>query len=143
MRKYWDPVSRGLVALIFIFSGFGKLMAFDQTTSMMEGVGFPLPALFLVAALLIEVLGGIALLLGYKANWAALVLFLFLIPTTIIFHLAHIHDPEQGQMQMIQVMKNLAIMGGLLKFYLTGAGACALDSVLARRRQVVAHQPAP
>jgi uncharacterized membrane protein YphA (DoxX/SURF4 family) len=73
----------------------------------------------------------------------SLVLFLFLIPTTIIFHLAHIHDPEQGQMQMIQVMKNLAIMGGLLKFYLTGAGACALDSVLARRRQVAAHQPAP
>jgi putative oxidoreductase len=142
MRKYCDPVARGLIALIFIVSGFGKLMAFDQTVSMMESVGFPLPAFFVVGAIVIEVIGGAALLLGYKAHWAGLVLFLFLIPTTVIFHLRHIHDPEQGQTQMIQVMKNLAIMGGLLKFYLTGAGACALDNLLARRRTAAAEQAA-
>jgi uncharacterized membrane protein YphA (DoxX/SURF4 family) len=51
--------------------GFGKLMAFDQTVSMMESGGFPLPAFF--GAIVIEVIGQAALLLGYKAHWAGLV----------------------------------------------------------------------
>ncbi len=68
------------------------------------------------------------MLIGLKVRWAALLLFLYMIPVTLIFHAAHIHDPGQGQMQMIHVLKNLAIMGGLLKFATDGAGAWSADA---------------
>lgn len=137
MKTYLDPLSRALVALIFLFTGFGKIIAFHQTATMMGNTGFPAPSLFLVGAIVVEVAGGLALLIGYKTRWAALALFLFLTPTTLIFHAAHLGDPQQGQMQMISVLKNLAIMGALLKFFADGAGAFSLD--MARSQSVVAH----
>jgi uncharacterized membrane protein YphA (DoxX/SURF4 family) len=98
------PLARFLVALIFIMSGMGKLFGFAQTAAMMEGVGFPAPSLFLVGAILLEVVGGVLLLVGYKARWGSLALIVFLIPATLIFHAANLADPAQAQMQMIQVL---------------------------------------
>ena len=114
-------------------SGAGKLFAFTETAAMMGGIGFPAPGLFLACAILIEVGGGILLLVGYKARWAALALVVFLIPATLIFHAAHLADPVQGQQQMIEVLKNLAILGALVKFVADGAGAYALDNLLTAR----------
>ncbi len=127
------PLACFLVALIFIMSGVGKLFAFSQTAAMMESIGFPAPSFFLVAAILLEIVGGILLLVGYKARWGGLALIVFLIPATLIFHAANLADPAQGQMQMIQVLKNLAILGALIKFMADGAGAYALDNVVAAR----------
>ena len=124
------PLARFLVALIFIMSGVGKIFAFTQTAAMMQSVGFPAPGLFLVGAILLEIVGGVLLLAGYKARWASLALVVFLVPATLIFHAANLADPAQTQMQMIQVLKNLAILGALLKFVADGAGAYALDNVL-------------
>ncbi|MBA3439972.1 MAG: DoxX family protein [Pyrinomonadaceae bacterium] len=131
------PLARFLVALIFIMSGMGKLFGFTQTAAMMESVGFPAPSLFLVGAILLEIVGGVLLLVGYKARWASLALFVFLIPATLIFHAANLADPAQGQQQMIEVLKNLAILGALVKFAADGAGAYALDNVLAPRTERV------
>ncbi len=125
------PLARFLVALIFIMSGMGKLFGFTQTAAMMESVGFPAPSLFLVGAILLEIVGGVLLLVGYKARWASLALFVFLIPATLIFHAANLADPAQGQQQMIEVLKNLAILGALVKFAVDGAGAYALDNLIA------------
>ncbi|MGA9996364.1 MAG: DoxX family protein [Pyrinomonadaceae bacterium] len=127
MRTYLHPISRALVALIFIMSGFGKLMAFGMTAQVMGGVGFPAPQFFLVCAIVIELFGGLALLVGYQTRLAAAALIVFLIPATIIFHAAHLGGPD-GQMQMIEVLKNLAIMGALLKFLADGAGAFSIDN---------------
>lgn len=127
------PLARFLVALIFIMSGTGKLFGFAQTAAMMEGVGFPAPSFFLVGAILLEIIGGILLLVGYKARWASLALVVFLVPATLIFHAANLTDPTQGQQQMIEVLKNLAILGALVKFVADGAGAYALDNLLAAR----------
>lgn len=127
MKTYLHPISRALVALIFIISGFGKLMGFGATAQMMGGVGFPVPKFFLVGAIAFELLGGLALVVGYKTRLAAAALIVFLIPATIIFHAAHLGGPE-GQMQMIHVLKNLAILGALLKFLADGAGAFSIDN---------------
>jgi putative oxidoreductase len=129
MRAYLHPLARALMALIFLVSGFGKITGFDETAGMMAGEGMPAPALLLVGAIAVELIAGLALLVGYKARWAALLLVLYLIPATLIFHARHMFDPGQaGRMQTIHVLKNLAIMGGLLKFLADGAGAYSLDN---------------
>ena len=133
MNTYLNPLARFLVALIFIMSGAGKLFAFSQTAAMMESVGFSAPSFFLVCAILIEIIGGVLLVIGYKARWASLALIVFLVPATLIFHAAHLADPAQGQQQIVEVLKNLAILGALLKFAADGAGAYALDNRLAAR----------
>jgi putative oxidoreductase len=127
------PISRILIALIFIMSGFSKITNYASTRDMMSATGFPIVDLFLIGTIIVELGGGIALLLGFMTRWAALALTLFLIPTTLIFHAAHISDPLHGQEQLIQVLKNLAIMGGLLKFVIEGAGAYSLDESNADR----------
>jgi len=89
----------------------------------MAAMGMPFTGFFLLGAILMEVGGGLSVLVGYKTKWGAWALFLFLIPTTLIFH-RNVGD----QMQMIMFLKNLAIMGGLLQLALYGAGACSLDN---------------
>ena len=132
MYSYLQPVSRALLAIIFIISGAGKIAGFGATAGMMGGVGFPAPALFLVAAIVLELAGGVALLIGFKARLAAIALIVFIVPATIIFHVTQLGgDPAQTQMEMIQVLKNLAITGGLLRVVSDGAGAYALDKTRA------------
>lgn len=117
MSKYLNPLSRALVAAIFLISGFGKLAGFHQMTAMGASAGLPFPSVSIALAALIELGGGLALLLGWQERWASLALFLYLIPATLLFHVANLGNPAQSQMQMVEVLKNLAIMGGLLKFY--------------------------
>lgn len=117
MNKYLNLLSRALIAIIFVASGFMKVTNFEGTVAMATAAGLPATQAAITLAILIEVGGGLALLFGWQQRWASLALFLFLIPTTLIFHAAHLGDPAQTQMQMAHVLKNLAIMGGLLKFY--------------------------
>jgi putative oxidoreductase len=132
MKRILHPTARVLVSLIFILSGLGKLFAFSATAAKMGADGFPAPSFFLAGAILVETLGGTALLLGFKTIYAAWALFLFLIPTTIIFHAANIADPVHGQEQIVHTLKNLAILGALLKFAADGAGFFSLDNFLDR-----------
>ncbi len=84
MNSYLNPLARFLVALIFIMSGVGKIFGFTQTAGMMEGVGFPASSFFLVGAIILEIVGGVLLLVGYKTRWASLALIVFLVPATLI-----------------------------------------------------------
>ena len=132
MHTYLQPLARALLALIFILSGLGKLAAFSATLQLMSTVGFPAPALFLFGAVVLEVGGGCAVLVGYKTRWAAVALIMFLIPATFVFHVASLGDQAQGQQQMVEVLKNLAIIGGLLRLVTDGAGAYSLDAAWAK-----------
>lgn len=122
-------VSRILLSLIFILGGLEKIFDFGATTEFMTRHEMPLvvPALFVAIA--IELGGGIALLLGWWTRVAATALAIFLIPTTLIFHtnLVIVHESSQA----IGLLKNLAIIGGLLSVATNGAGGFSLD---ARRR---------
>lgn len=128
MNNILHPLARFLVAVIFLLSGIGKVFGFSDTAQMMAGVGFPAPSVFLVGAIMLELAGGTLLLIGYKTRYAAVALIVFLIPATIIFHATGINDPVHGQEQIINTLKNLAILGALIKFAADGAGKFALDN---------------
>ena len=118
---------RILLALIFIISGWGKITAFAGTAGFIASKGMPMPEVMAAGAIAVEFLGGLALLAGFKARWAALVIFLFLIPTTLIFHNPSGLAGQEAQGQMINLMKNLAIMGGMLMVFAFGAGKYSID----------------
>ncbi len=120
-------VGRILLALIFILSGYGKIAGFEGTAGYMASQGLPMVNILLVLTIVIELGGGLLIAIGYKARWAALVIFLFLIPVTVIFHNFWAVDPEQMRGQLIQFQKNLAIMGGMLYVFIAGPGAYSLD----------------
>ncbi|RMG94678.1 MAG: DoxX family protein [Deltaproteobacteria bacterium] len=125
---YLYPVARTLLALIFVASGLAKIPGWDRTAAMMAAEGMPWVPLFLVGAIVVEVLGGLSVLFGYRARWGALALAAFLVPTTLIFHDFWTFAGMERQIQMIMFMKNLSIMGGLLFVAATGAGPFSLDA---------------
>ncbi|NUP11486.1 MAG: DoxX family protein [Polyangiaceae bacterium] len=126
-RTWAAPIGRALISGIFIASGIGKLAGWGETAAFMNAQGIVAVQLFLPLAILVELGCGLALLAGFKARWAAMGLFLFLIPTTYIFHDFWTFAGPERQAQMAQFMKNLAIMGGLLLVVAFGAGRASID----------------
>ncbi len=120
-------VGRILLAAIFIISGFGKITGWDGTAAYMASKGLPMVPALLALTIAIELGGGILLAIGYKARWAALAIFLFTIPVTLVFHNFWAADAAQVQMQQINFLKNLAIMGGMLMVVAFGPGTYSVD----------------
>jgi putative oxidoreductase len=110
---------RLLLAVIFLASAFGKITNFDATLKYMELHGMPMAPLFCACAIALEALGAVTLILGYLTRWGAAALIGFLVSATWIFHSA----PDQR----IALLKNLAIMGGLLQVMAFGPGELSLD----------------
>jgi putative oxidoreductase len=131
IERYAPLVGRILLSLIFIISGAGKIFGFSGTAAFMAAQGLPLASLLLAATIALEIVGGLSLLLGFRARALALLLFLFLIPTTIIFHNFWAASGEAAQMQMGHFLKNLGIMGGLLYVVAYGAGPLSVDNARA------------
>ena len=130
VNKFGPVVGRILIALIFLLSGFGKLTGFAGTAGYMASkmpVSGTLIDLLLVITIIVELGGGIALVLGIKARLAALVLFLWLIPVTLIFHNFWAAPADQAMVQQIMFLKNLAIMGGMLMILANGPGPLSVD----------------
>jgi uncharacterized membrane protein YphA (DoxX/SURF4 family) len=112
-------VGRLFVALIFLASAFGKITNFDGTLQYMETHGMPAVALLCVAAILVEALGAIAVILGFKTRWGAAGLAVFVVAATWVFH--------TGPDQRIHLLKNLAILGALLNLIARGPGDISLE----------------
>lgn len=120
-------VGRTLLGLIFIVSGYGKITGFTGTAAYMASKGMPMTEVLLACAIAVELLGGLLLVAGFKARWAAAAIFLFIIPTTIIFHNPAGLSGQEAQSQMINLLKNLSIMGGMLMVVAFGPGAWSVD----------------
>jgi putative oxidoreductase len=120
-------LARLLISQIFILSGVMKILDPAGTAAQMEGRDMFWIPFFLWAAAAVELGGGLALLIGYKARPAALALFLFLIPVTLTFHSYWTYPAEQQQQQMIMFMHNLTLMGGLILVMTFGAGPFSID----------------
>lgn len=118
-------IGRVLLASIFLISGFGKIAAPAMTIGYIGSLGLPFPELGFALAVIIEIGGGLLLVFGRHTRTAALALAAFSIATGVIFHNA-IGD----QNQMIHLLKNLALAGGLLQVAAFGAGAFSLDARL-------------
>lgn len=121
-------LGRILLALIFVISGYGKIKGYDGTAGYMASHGLPMVAVLLPLTILVELGGGLLIVIGWKARWAAAVTFLFLIPVTLVFHNPAGLDPAQAQDQMIHLLKNLSIMGGMLGLFAFGPGGFSLDA---------------
>ena len=120
-------LGRIFLALIFVVSGVGKITGYAGTASYMASRGLPMVEVLLPLTIAVELGGGLMLALGWKTRWAAAALFLFLVPTTVIFHQFWGIDPKLVQMQKIHFLKNVAIMGGMLMVLAIGAGAWSVD----------------
>ncbi|WP_394124823.1 DoxX family protein [Psychrobacter nivimaris] len=121
LQQFSAPLGRLLLSIIFIFAGIGKITDYATTQGYMESVGVPGMLLPLVIAF--EVLGGIAILLGYKARPIALLFSGFSIVSAILFH-----QFWTDESQMISFMKNISIAGGFLMILAHGAGAYSIDN---------------
>ncbi len=115
------------LALIFIVSGINKIMDWDGTAGYMASKGMPMVPLFLLGALVFELVGGLSVLLGFKARMGAILLIIFIVPATLIFHNFWTLEGMERQIQMMMFMKNLAILGGLLLVLGLGPGPASLD----------------
>lgn len=115
-------VARICLSIIFLNSSIGKMFSFADTQAMMAGRGLPLPGLLLLGNILFQLVGAVLLLLGYKTKWGVILLILFLVPTTLVFHSPF--NPEETT----AFLKNLALIGGLLYAYVTGPGALSVES---------------
>ena len=128
LHRYLPPVARLLMSAIFLLSAFGKLSDWSGTAGYMAAYGFFAVPFFLAAAIVLELGGGLSLLLGWKARWGALALIVFLIPATLIFHGFWAAPAAEAKMQMINFLKNVSILGGLLMVVANGAGAFSVDA---------------
>lgn len=120
-------VGRILLALIFVNAGFHKIGGFEGTVGAIASKGLPMPQVLAALTVALELLGGILLIVGYKVRWVALAFFLWLIPTTFLFHKFWGIDAAQVQNQMNHFMKNVSIMGGMLLLVGFGPGALSVD----------------
>jgi putative oxidoreductase len=119
---------RILLALMFVMSGFGKLGNIAGTAGYIASGGLPFPSLLAVIVGLLELFGGLALAVGFKARWAALALGVFTVLASVLFHQFWAVAPEQQMVQQLMFMKNLAIAGGMFIVAALGAGPLSLDN---------------
>ena len=118
---------RLLIAALFLPAGISKIAGFAGTVGYIGSVGLPLPALGAVLAIAVEVLGGLALILGYQTRIAAVLLALFTLVASFFFHAYWSVPAEQAFVQQLMFFKNIAVVGGLFILAAQGAGAWSLD----------------
>jgi len=121
-------LGRILLSTVFILSGISKITGFAMEEGYIVSRHLPLPAVALTIALVVELAGGVAVLIGLFSRFTAWVLFLYLIPTTFLFHNFWTMSGMDRYDNTIHFEKNLAIMGGLLLLAAFGPGAYSVDS---------------
>jgi putative oxidoreductase len=121
-----EITARFLLALLFLLSGVGKLGAYSSTAAYMSATG--VPGALLPAVIATELLGALAIILGWKTRVVASLLAGFSLLTAVTFH-----NNLADQIQMIMFFKNLSIAGGLLLLAVNGAGPFSLDSRAAKK----------
>ena len=131
MEKMSDTlalIGRVLLAYLFIPAGAAKMVAFEGSVVYAASAGMPLPELGVALGLVIELVGGILLLIGWKTRYASAVLAFFTVVAAFTFHAFWSLPVEQAALQEILFNKDVAIVGGLLAFTAFGAGAWSWDA---------------
>ncbi|WP_212523205.1 DoxX family protein [Actibacterium sp. MT2.3-13A] len=127
-KSYAGLLARILLSILFITAGYGKLGAAEGTAAYMASQG--VPGLLVWPTIVLELLGGLAILVGFQTRIVALALAGFSVLAGLIFHLV-----PGDQMQMISLYKNLGLAGGFLLLAAHGAGALSLDALRAGKRR--------
>ena len=138
-------IGRVLFSLIFILAGIGKVLSWSGTeqyfiNSILDMLShtqehpwiqslfdslLPHSSILLMIATAIELLGGLLIFFGLQVRLGALILFLFLIPTTLLFHSFWLIEGSMRELQMAMFMKNISIMGGCLILIACGSRSSA------------------
>ena len=121
-------IGRLLLALLFLPAGIMKIGTFAGTVGYISSKGLPLPEVGALIAIVIEVGGGLALIAGFGTRVTALVLALFTLVASILFHNFWAVPADQAFVQQLMFFKNIAVVGGLLVLASHGAGAWSLDA---------------
>ena len=121
-------IGRILFVALFLPAGIGKLTGFAGTVGYISSIGLPLPTLGAALALIVEIVGSLALLVGFQTRIAALVLAVFTLVASIFFHAYWAAAPDQAFIVQLLFFKNLAVVGGLLVLAAQGAGGWSLDA---------------
>lgn len=126
--KYLPLIGRILFSLIFITSGLSHIFSPAEMVPMTEQMGVPLASLAVPLTGIMVLVGGLSIILGYKIKIGALLIFLFLLPTTFIMHpFWSFQDPMMQQINMIMFMKNISMIGAALLIFYFGSGPLSLD----------------
>lgn len=118
---------RILISVLFLISGFFKIGGYHQMVEYAGSKGLPMAGVAVACAAVLELAAGLAILVGFQTRIAAWLLFLYLIPTTFVFHNFWSMQGMEQQDNMIHLLKNVAIMGGLVILAANGAGPYSLD----------------
>jgi putative oxidoreductase len=121
-------IGRVLLALMFVLAGFDKLTGIEGTAGYIASAGLPMATALAVIVGLLELFGGLALMVGFHARWAALALGLFTLVASLLFHNFWAMPADQAFMQKLMFMKNLSIVGGMFVVAALGAGSLSLDA---------------
>jgi putative oxidoreductase len=120
-------LGRILLAGMFLWSGVGKITAYDATAGYMATAHLPLIPVLLPLTILVEIGGALLLIVGWKARWAALALCAFTLLTAVLMHNFWAAPPAEAMMQTIQFAKNITICGGMLMLFAAGPGRYSVD----------------
>ena len=130
MKSAFIPVEllgRVLFVALFLPAGISKLFGFEDTIGYFGSLGIPMASAAVVATITIEVLGSVALLIGYKTRYAAFTLAAFTLFASFIGHAFWAAPADQAFVQQLMFFKNIAVVGGLLILASAGAGKWSLD----------------
>ena len=120
--EYIALAARICLSLIFFKAGISHLTGFSGFVELISGQGLPLAGLLAAGTVVFQLLGAISLLIGYKANIGSILLIVFLIPASLLFH-----NPIADPSQINDFLKNVGLIGGLLMVVYAGAGALSID----------------
>ena len=132
MEKVSHIIARVFLGHIFLLAGVSKVGAYEGTLGYMNAMGVPGELLPIV--ILLEVVGGLAVIAGWKTTWASIARAAFSVVAAAIFH-----NNFADQTQMILFMKNIAIAGGFVLLAIHGAGAYSLDNRRSTEQLAVSH----
>jgi len=125
-KKYIPLIGRAFLAAIFLKAAVANTLGFQQIVEMMTNKGLPIPPLLLIGNIFCTLVGGLSILFGFKARVGAILLIIFLVPTTFVFHNAF-SDPNEWN----AFLKNFGLVGSMLLIYYYGTGPVSLDAASA------------
>jgi len=125
MTNILDLVGRVFISLVFLLSGINKIGNYEGSVGWMESFG--MPGIFLIPAIILEIVAPILIIIGYKVKIAAALLSVFCIVTALIFH-----TDFSNQMQFVSFMKNVALAGGFLFLVINGTKDFSLERKLSK-----------
>jgi putative oxidoreductase len=126
-------IGRVLIGWIFLASAWGKVTNIAGFAGYLKGLKVPMPELWSYAGAVVELVVGVALILGLGTRYAALLCALFLVVATALAHRYWEYPAAQQMNQYNHFLKNLAIFGGALVIFVTGAGRFSIDRMLSKK----------